>query len=443
MIEPSLQPLDRLRTLRERLQQVEREQTAMEHLLEALPRLFAEGGGRALRSGKVAELACSLTGAEAALFLPHDAGATALVAGGTAFAEPPRPPEAPLLAAALDAVDPVVVDDVVRWAPHEAAQRPYGTLAGGRLARSWIGVPVRAPGGTAHGALFCCHADPDAFTPGHVRLVRAMVANLAVVLDKEDLIEERAAVGRALQETLLPPLLPELPGLELAARYRPGGKGNLVGGDFYDLFAVGAGRFDAVLGDVSGGGPEAAAVTGIARYSIRAVAPERRCPSEVLAALNEAILRHGGDERFCTAVYLRLHPGEEGCDLQVSRAGHPAALVLRDDGSVEQLGPKTGLLLGAFVDAALEDEDVVLGPGDALLLYTDGVVEAQDAAGEHFGLERLEALLASCVGRTADGIARRVELAAIDHQHGSPRDDLAVLALRVRPRRGAGVRPAG
>ena len=418
-----------------RLARLEAERESIEELLIHLPALFAEGGSLRERARGFADLAGRLTGAETAFFLEREPHAALQPLTAAQFDEPPRPSDAPVLAAAFDAAEPLVVHDIVRWARDEVAQRPYGTLRSGRLARSWLAVPVRAPGGTTHGALFCCAAPPGAFNAKDARVLSALVASLAVVLDKDRLLAERAAVAAALQQTLLPPLLPEVPGLEIAARYRPSGASDPVGGDFYDVIQLADASVDIVLGDVSGGGPEAAAITGIARYTARAVVGETTRPSEILAAVNEALLAHAQHERFCTAISLRLRLGASACHAELSRGGHPSALVLRDNGALEELGPKSGLLLGVFADAELANEEVVLAEGDALVLYTDGVIEAPGAHGEQFGPERLAALLRSCAGRTADGIVRRVELAVMDHEHGAPRDDLAVLAVRVRPAR--------
>ncbi|MCU1488671.1 MAG: putative sensor protein [Acidimicrobiaceae bacterium] len=420
-----------LRELRERVGILEHERDTVELLLEELPRLVSRDEATGLAE-RVAALGAELCGAEAAFYLETEENDVEDVGNG--FTEAPRPRVAPLLSAVFTSDEALLVEDVVRLARSESAQRPYGTLMGGRLARSWLAVPVCTPGGELHGVIFCCHGAPRAFSGRHARLVSALAGNLAVLWDNERLLEERARVATALQETLLPPLLPEVAGLELASRIRPSGRGNLVGGDFYDVFPVGDGLVDIVLGDVSGGGPEAAAVTGIARYAIRTIAGEKRCPSEVLVSLNDALLAHTGPERFCTACYLRVEAGEPPVKINLSRAGHPPALLVSDEGQVRALGPDSGTLLGLFSDAQLLDETFALEAGDALVLYTDGVIEAPGPDGEQFGMERLVHLLSSSAGRTADGIARRIELAVMDHAQGVLRDDLAVLVLRARAR---------
>lgn len=284
------------------------------------------------------------------------------------------------------------------------------------------------------GALFLGHHEPRHFRERDERLLKAMTVHLVVALEKTDLLAERAQVATALQETLLPPLLPVIPGVDCAARYRPTGSGNLVGGDFYDVFSPGPDVWDFVLGDVSGVGPEAAALTGMARYTVRAVARDES-PAGVLGALNDALDNQRTGDRFCTAVYLRLVPAPGGVDVRLASGGHPPALILREAGRVEAVACGGGLLLGLFPEPGIVDQLFRLEPGDAIVLYTDGVVEARrPGSGDQYSQERLEDLLASCAGRTADGIARRLELAVIDHQAGQTLDDVAILVVRATPR---------
>jgi serine phosphatase RsbU (regulator of sigma subunit) len=250
------------------------------------------------------------------------------------------------------------------------------------------------------------------------------------------LFAERTRVASALSESLLPPLLPSIAGLDAAARYRPSGadvvgRGNLVGGDFYDLFEVADGRFGLLLGDVSGVGPEAAALTGMARYTVRAVAEAEGAPSAVLTRLNEALLRLGSD-RFLTAVYATLEPKADGVvPVVLCSGGHPPAFVLRDDESVEVLDRAGGMLLGVFPTVELADDKVVLHPGDTLVLVTDGVLEARDARSRQFGFDRLTDLLATCAGRSAEGIARRIERSVLEYREDRAYDDLAIVVLRA------------
>ena len=379
----------------------------------------------------VCELGRTLLGARCAFFVPTEEASDQPVLGWRGqFLTEPAPYQAPLLVAAHAAEDAVRIDDLSWWAPTEGTQRAYGTLLDGSLPRSWLGVPVRSGSGEQFGALLFCSGWVRAFDAGSERLAAGLAACLAAVIHTQRLIEERVTVTQALERTLLPPLLPTIEGIEVAARYRATGAGNLVGGDFYDVFPS-RGGWDVLLGDVSGFGAEAAAVTGIARYTVRAVAEQADRPADVLAALNHAMVGRVPDDRFCTAVFLRVRREADRALVMVANGGHPPPLVLRDDGRVEVFDAARGLLLGVAPSAELTEAEVVLAPGDALVLYTDGVTEARDPAGSFFGVDRLEHLLVTCAGRTADGVARRVELAVVDHQDGHTTDDVAVLVIRV------------
>jgi sigma-B regulation protein RsbU (phosphoserine phosphatase) len=229
-------------------------------------------------------------------------------------------------------------------------------------------------------------------------------------------------------------LLPTIPGVEICARYRPSGLGNLVGGDFYDIFPNGNGGWVLLVGDACGIGPEAAGLAGIARYTARALAETSVAPAAMLGHLNRALLRAAPDDRFCTAVILGFEMGADGLAADFASAGHPAVYKIAADGSVSVASESTGMILGVVEDASVGEASLELSPGEALVLYTDGVTEARNDAGEQFGDERLVAVLEEAVGRSAEGIARRVELAVIDHRGPRNSDDVAIVVLRVAPR---------
>ncbi len=242
-----------------------------------------------------------------------------------------------------------------------------------------------------------------------------------------------------LQRTLLPPTLPRIAGVDAAAAYHPAGTGTEVAGDFYDLFSVPGDRWLLVVGDVRGKGPVAASVTALARYSIRTAAMSTESPAEMLVAVNEALLEHAGDEGFFTVALVRLTRAPGGVAASACSAGHPPPLVVRASGTVETVG-YPGLALGLFADLGLNDTNVTLRPGDALVLYTDGVTEARfrdESTGqlELFGFERLAALLERATNADAATLVARVEHAVLDFQAGRARDDIAVLAVRLDPHR--------
>jgi serine phosphatase RsbU (regulator of sigma subunit) len=263
-----------------------------------------------------------------------------------------------------------------------------------------------------------------------VELAQELARRCATAIDNARLYMDRSYIARTLQQSLLPVELPDIPGVETAARFRATGEGNEVGGDFYDLFETGNRGWTVVMGDVCGKGPDAAAVTALARYTLRAAAMRERLPSRSLAVLNEALLRQRDDRRFCTVAYAYIEKLDHGARAGISSGGHPLPLLLRVDGSVEPVGVP-GTLLGVVPDPDLEDRAVTLEPGDALVFYTDGVIESRVSSNGVLDERRLMELVATCAGGSADAIAAKVEEAAVLSQNGRPKDDIAVLVLRV------------
>jgi PAS domain S-box-containing protein len=297
--------------------------------------------------------------------------------------------------------------------------------------RSALVVPMVARGRTLGAMTLATDKSGRRFDESDVELAEELARRCGMAVDNARLFAERAYIARTLQQSLLPAELPDIPGIEAAARFRPTGQGNEVGGDFYDLFESGGRGWTVVMGDVCGKGPDAAAVTALARYTLRAAAMRERLPSRSLALLNEAMLRQRDDRRFCTVAYAYLEPMSEGARIGFASGGHPLPLLLRADGSVQAVGAP-GSLLGVLPDPTFEDRSLSLAPGDALVFYTDGVIEGRGSNGplDEAGLAQL---VASCAGDGADAIAARVEDAAVAAQDGSPRDDIAVLVLRVAP----------
>jgi PAS domain S-box-containing protein len=264
----------------------------------------------------------------------------------------------------------------------------------------------------------------------HLSLFEDVARRGALAIDNARLYEERAQVARTLQRSLLPPVLPQVPGIELAARYLAAGEGNEVGGDFYDCFPTGGGDWALVIGDVCGKGAEAAAVTALARYTVRASATlHSDRPQVVLEDLNEAIRREAGDSRFCTVLYIALSPRADGVKACVAAGGHPLPLLMRADGKVETAG-RPGTLLGILPDPEIHSTEIFLGAGDTLVLYTDGVTEVSPLD-DRFGPEVLADFVADCAGCAAPVIARRIEEQVLEIGGGSARDDVAVVVLRV------------
>jgi PAS domain S-box-containing protein len=295
--------------------------------------------------------------------------------------------------------------------------------------QSSLSVPLIARGRTL-GALSLFSTNPDIrYGESDVRLAEEIARRAAVRIDNARLYEERDHTAKVLQRSLLPPSLPSIPHVELAARYLPVGEGNEVGGDFYDVFDCGDGNWAAAVGDVCGKGPEAAAVMGLARHTLRAVARFEHKPSALLRELNRALLEQSVEERFCTVCHLRLRPSRDHLRITLCSAGHPLPLLLRPDGRVSSVG-EPGQLLGVLPEVSLVDSVVDLDRGDTLLIYTDGATEQRREAVA--GEERLRDAFAASLGRDAEATAAGVEEALRAARGSSPqRDDVALLVIRV------------
>jgi sigma-B regulation protein RsbU (phosphoserine phosphatase) len=240
--------------------------------------------------------------------------------------------------------------------------------------------------------------------------------------------EARAVdLARTLQRTFIPPVPPTIPHLEIAAGYRPAGRGDEVGGDFYDAFQVGD-TWLIVLGDVSGKGVDAAVVTTLVRHTVRALAVHSTLPSEILTGLNRVLLDHETD-RFCTLVIMSLGRTGGHWSLTTSTAGHPLPVLVRDGRSGGIGGP--GSLVGAFDDPEFVDATVELAVHDRVVLFTDGVTEGRDGD-QYYGEDRLHRLLRT-PSQDAAELAHAVVDDAVDFQGDLPRDDIAVVVLRVPP----------
>lgn len=249
--------------------------------------------------------------------------------------------------------------------------------------------------------------------------------------------ERFRSLARTLQESLLPPDLPEIPGVEIAARYHPAGDGSEIGGDFYDVFQIDDQEWCAVVGDICGKGAAAARLTALARYTLRAAAARSRKIDRNLAEVNAALFaqaerdRERNEHRFATATILRFRAVEGGVAVRAASAGHPPPVLVRADGSVTEVACH-GSLLGTFGEITVRPTEVMIGPADVLVLFTDGVTEGR-RDGELFGDERLHRLLSQHHGRTAAAVAAAVEDAVLSFQGGTARDDIAVLTLAAAP----------
>ncbi|MFI9742944.1 SpoIIE family protein phosphatase [Streptomyces sp. NPDC052494] len=271
----------------------------------------------------------------------------------------------------------------------------------------------------------------DHFRQEILELAEDLSRRAALALDNARLYSERVAISQSLQRSLLPPGLPVIPGVEVDVIYRAAGEGNEVGGDFYDLFPIRDGAYGFAIGDVCGTGPEAAAVTGLARHALRLLAREGFGGPAVLERLNAAILDEGARSRFLTLLYGEMRPQEDGSAiLKVVCAGHPLPLRLRPDGTV-QPAAEPQPLLGVMEDLELYEQTITLDPGDVLLCVTDGVTERREGT-RMLGDDGLAEVLKTCTGLTAGAVASRVLRAVERFAQAPASDDMAILAMRLR-----------
>jgi serine phosphatase RsbU (regulator of sigma subunit) len=240
-------------------------------------------------------------------------------------------------------------------------------------------------------------------------------------------------VAEALQKTLLPPDLPTIAGVDLAASYHPSWEGIEVGGDFYDVIPLDCGRWLVMIGDVCGTGPAAAAITAQVRHTARTAAKLGLALDRLVAVINESLVETIGDERFCTMVAAVVQPHGAGVSMELVCAGHPCPVVVRRGGEVAQI-PSTGSLLGVVSDARFVSEPLVLSDGDALVLYTDGVLEARPQDGDRadfFAAHRLEAALRGAAGQSAAALVGALEASLFSFADRRLNDDVAIVALRA------------
>ncbi|MFF4594227.1 PP2C family protein-serine/threonine phosphatase [Amycolatopsis sp. NPDC001319] len=251
---------------------------------------------------------------------------------------------------------------------------------------------------------------------------------------RQEAEHERDRVQRlatTLQRTLLPPALPAVPGMDVAAYYHPASPDE-VGGDFYDLFPLTGDTWAFFLGDVSGKGAEAAAVTSLARYTLRAAAVYEPDPVMVLGNLNTVLNHeyHGTDPRYCTVVHGLLVPDTAGATVTLAGGGHPPALLIRRDGAAELVDTPGGQLVGALPDARFVSVERHLGPGDTLVLYSDGLTEARTQGRVRYSEEQLRDFASTLAPATATTVVAAISGLLAGFAAGVD-DDAALLALSI------------
>lgn len=288
--------------------------------------------------------------------------------------------------------------------------------------RAVLIVPMKARSRTI-GALTMVSAESGrSFDRGDLEFAGQIAERAALAVENARLYSQRSEVARTLQRSLLPDALPEIPGWEIATLYRPAGRGNEVGGDFYDFWEI-DGEWLMMIGDVTGKGVGAAALTSLVRHAAWTASDFDRRPAQVLDRVDAALKRRP-TLSVCTALCLHIS-GERGT---IAAGGHPLPIRLGEDG-VSQLGSH-GTLLGAFKDVTRAETDFEMRPGETLVAITDGVTDTVGEGGERFGIERLQHVLADLRGHSPEAICQRLLGELEDFQVGNQADDTAVVVMR-------------
>jgi serine phosphatase RsbU (regulator of sigma subunit)/PAS domain-containing protein len=294
---------------------------------------------------------------------------------------------------------------------------------------SLLSVPI-TDGVTSYGALTLARAPGEGrFEIADLGLVEQLGQHLGVAIRVDRMFRHRSAVAEALQGSLLPATLPDVPGLDLFAAYQPASEGLEVSGDFYDVFPVADG-WALTVGDVCGKGQDAAAMTAAARHAIRVLARWNPDPADVLAKVNEVMLAGDYEDRFVTAklAYLRWDDGR--LRVRLASAGHPGPALVRPDGQVDVLSGG-GLPLGLFPEADPHTEELELGEDDLLFFYSDGLTEARSPDMRYFE-DSLADELAGLAGRSAAETARMVQGLVTSFSQDELRDDMTILVAKVK-----------
>lgn len=294
--------------------------------------------------------------------------------------------------------------------------------------RSAVVVPLRARGRTLGAMTLVTAESRRRLGQSDLKFAEELASRAGVAVDNARLATARRDIAETLQRSLLPDAVPAIDGWSVATMYRPATASDEVevGGDFYDFFQTPEGWI-VVLGDVTGRGVQAASMTSLVRHGARFLAKVEHSPSAILAGLNQALREQLGLS-LCSALCVRLEPGR----VVMSSAGHPCPLMVKDDGSVREIG-HPGPLLGGWEVGSWDQETVEVAPEETLLMYTDGVTEAR---GEHdrFGVSRLEAVLRKAAGASPTELLDQLMAALDRYQVEGRSDDTGAVALRPTQR---------
>jgi len=324
---------------------------------------------------------------------------------------------------------------VVDPAIHAALARRLGDAP-----RQWMLVPLLARGRSI-GVLALCSTEPGRpFGLEELALAEDLARRASLALDNARLYEQQVEIARVLQQSFLPDRLPDVPGLELVSRFRPADVAVEIGGDFYDVVPRPGGATALAVGDVTGKGAGAAALTGLCRHTLRTAWLYEQRPGEVLHALNRVLVAERRERgRYATAAACVLTPTDDGVALEAACAGHPAPRILREDGRVDVVGAR-GTILGWREDFDIHPVFGLLRPGDTLVLFTDGVSSGDE--GGPLTADDLEAELGSCAGLGPAEVATHLQAAALRAQSGRSPDDVVIVAARAARPAAAGAAAA-
>ncbi|HUH80880.1 MAG TPA: SpoIIE family protein phosphatase [Solirubrobacteraceae bacterium] len=306
-------------------------------------------------------------------------------------------------------------------------------------ARDVIIVPLAAPSRTIGAITLVSSREGRRLNRADLGVAVRLGRRAGTAVESARLYTERSRIAGVLQRALLPDSLPEMPGFEVAALYRPAGELNDVGGDFYDVFPYRRDRWMLVIGDVCGKGAQAASVTALARHTLRAAARLETPPVAMLELLHHTLRSQEPEGQMCTVCLVVVdppgaRPPGTHMGLRIALAGHPRPLIVGPGGTARAVG-EPGTILGMVDPIVLNEVAVELGEDDTLLLHTDGVT---DAARSHTqSALALENLIAQVRELALPDMLRAVETAAVTSAAGHPQDDIALVGLRLAPDPGA------
>ncbi|MFE6887237.1 PP2C family protein-serine/threonine phosphatase [Streptomyces sp. NPDC057694] len=319
-------------------------------------------------------------------------------------------------------IDPVGTPE---WAIPEGFARSASEIG------SVVVVPLPGHGLPAGAIVLLRHCEEAAFTEAEETFARLFAARAGAALSAARIYAQQTRITDVLMRELLPPTLRRTQGIDFSGRYRPSAASERIGGDFYDVHPADDpdGEAFAILGDVCGKGLEAAVLTGKIRNTVEALLPFASDHARMLSLLNSALLS-SHHTRFATMVLASAVRERDRVRLRVTSAGHPAPLVVRADGRVEEARTR-GTLVGVLPEMTVTGATVVLQPGETCLLYSDGITEAHGGplGDRMFGEERLRAVLAECAGLPAAAITERVQMVASQWVGDGQHDDMALLAI--------------